>query len=469
MGKYKDFLKNIGLISISNFGTKILTFLLVPLYTSALTTSEYGIYDFFVTTISLLGPILTLNIAEAVIIFALNNKYDIYDVYSSGFWCFLIGSIILLIIIYINNISGLSLYIKQYWLLFYLLFLFTWYLELVNAFARGIERVKEYAVAGVLGTVIIVILNILFLLYLKAGLVGYFLANIIGVACQSFYLTIKLKTYKYIRLLHVGNKIFREMIAYSLPLIANAISWWVNNASDRYVVIAISGMAANGIYSVSYKIPSILNAVQSIFNQAWSISAVKNLNEDKNEHFFSNIYNIYCCIMCVCCSLLIILDKPIAKFLYANNFYSAWKYVPFLLISVVFGSLSGYAGGIFSSVHNSKTLAITTSIGAVVNLVFNFAFVYLIGPLGAAISTMISFYLVWLIRIKLLNKYIMLTRHKFKEYIAYGTLLVQAIFLLVINESVISLFVQLLLFVVILATFWSEIKLILSRICKFHA
>ena len=70
---YKYLLKNIGLLTLSNFGTKILLFLLLPLYTSILTVEEYGLYDFINTTITLLIPVLTFNISEAVIRFLLEK------------------------------------------------------------------------------------------------------------------------------------------------------------------------------------------------------------------------------------------------------------------------------------------------------------------------------------------------------------------------------------------------------------
>ena len=58
MGKYKYLFKNIGIMTISNFGTKILSFLMVPLYTNLLSTSEYGTYDLYQTTLFLFVPIL---------------------------------------------------------------------------------------------------------------------------------------------------------------------------------------------------------------------------------------------------------------------------------------------------------------------------------------------------------------------------------------------------------------------------
>lgn len=55
MGKYKYLFKNIGIMTISNFGTKILSFLMVPLYTNLLSTSEYGTYDLYQSKRFILG------------------------------------------------------------------------------------------------------------------------------------------------------------------------------------------------------------------------------------------------------------------------------------------------------------------------------------------------------------------------------------------------------------------------------
>lgn len=84
MKKYKYLLKNIGLLTVSNFASKILSFLLVPLYTSILTTKEYGVYDIFNTTVLLLIPIFTIDIVDAVLRFSLDDKVDNNDVYTIG-------------------------------------------------------------------------------------------------------------------------------------------------------------------------------------------------------------------------------------------------------------------------------------------------------------------------------------------------------------------------------------------------
>lgn len=76
MNKYKYLFKNIGLLTLSNFATKLLSFFLVPLYTSVLTMGQYGTYDLFNTTIGVLIPILTLNILDAILRFGMDKAYD---------------------------------------------------------------------------------------------------------------------------------------------------------------------------------------------------------------------------------------------------------------------------------------------------------------------------------------------------------------------------------------------------------
>lgn len=76
MNRYKFLFKNIGLLTLSSFATKFISFFLIPLYTNILTTTEYGIYDLFNATIGVLLPILTLNIQDAVFRFSMGDEYD---------------------------------------------------------------------------------------------------------------------------------------------------------------------------------------------------------------------------------------------------------------------------------------------------------------------------------------------------------------------------------------------------------
>lgn len=466
MGKYKYLIKNMGLLTLSSFATKLLSFFLVPLYTSVLSTGEYGTYDLFNTTIGLLFPILTLDIQEGVLRFALDKDNDNRDVFAIGARCFWVGSGIVTLFVGINHIVCLIPILDQYAFEFLFLYIVSSLSGIVSYYARGIGDVKEISISSVLASIISICCNLIFLLLLKIGLLGYFLATILGSGIQIVYLCSRLKIWGVLFSRKTNNRLRKEMIQYSSPMVANAVSWWINNASDRYVVTAISGMAMNGIYSVSYKIPSIISVLQSIFGQAWSISAVEELDTKDASGFYINIYNLYNYMLVLACSGLILLDKPLAKILFANDFYKAWEYAPFLLISTVFSGMSAFIGGLFSALKKSTSFAQTSVITAVVNTIGNLILVFLIGPIGAAISTAASYFLMWVLRIRIIRKDIDLRVNFKRDILAYVIITLQAILLLTVGkESTFSLY-QLIAVIAIIFVFKNEMKKIIGIIKK---
>lgn len=459
----KRLVKNIGFLSISQFSTKILTFFLVPLYTSILSTNQYGVYDLFTTTIGLLIPIFTLHIVEAVLRFSLEPNRRPTDVFTNGIVIESCGGIVLSVFILVNKFTNIIPAINEYLVYFILMFIAEVIYQFFTYFSRGINDVLAISIAGIISTVVVISTNIVFLLVLKKGLEGYFLATILGNISAMIFLFFRLKIWKYICIKSIEYKLCREMLGYSAPLILNQISWWINNASDRYIVIAVCGVAANGVYSIGYKIPNILSTLQGIFNSSWVLSATQDYDENDSKGFFSSTYATYNFLMTVTCSLIIVMTKLIAKLLYAKEFFEAWKYVPFLTIAVVFGALSGYLGGIFTAVKDTKAISLTTLFGAIINICLNFLLVNRIGPLGAAIATMLSGYAIFVVRYIWSKKYIKFKINFIRDNLSYCLLLIQSLLLLFLNDILlISTQCVLSLFVVLLYN--KEIKAVLELI-----
>ena len=462
-GKYRYLLKNIGLMTISNFASKILSFLLVPLYTNVLMTSEYGVFDFYVTSILLLTPLLSSNILDAVMRFSLDKNSNPNDVFSIGLRYCIIAVFACLLLTIVNLRMHIIETLTMYPVYFILYFTFSLLQDLMNQFARGLEKISDVAVGGIINSVVVVSLNIYFLIYLKLGVNYYFLSYIIAFAITSVYLIVRLKVWRYIVPCEHNDTLKKGMISYSRPLILQNIGSWINNLSDRYIVTWLCGTAANGIYSISYKIPSMLTVFQTIFNQAWTISAVKSYNDDQ-DNFYTKIYRMYNLGTVVLCSILIIMDKLIARILFAKEFYEAWKYAPFLIISVVFNSMAGLLGGVLIAAKKSNEIAITTVVGASVNTVLNIAFVLLWGPVGAAIATLISYFLVWITRIITIHRIIKIRINLGRDIFVYIVLLLQAVMLLWLPSSIFLYFGQLFCFCLIICLMLKDIKLLSGSI-----
>ena len=223
------------------------------------------------------------------------------------------------------------------------------------------------------------------------------------------------------------------------------------------------GLAENGIYSVASKIPSILNIFQTIFNQAWTLSAVKDFDPEDKNGFFTNTYKAYNCMMVVVCSGIIVFDKILAKFLYAKDFYVAWKYVPWLTISILFGAMSGYIGGLFTAVKDSRIFAKSTIYGAITNIILNLLFVPRLGALGAAIATTVCYLEVWFIRYKQSKKYIKLKINWMRDSIAYILLVIQAVVLLVIEQNYILYLIEIMIFTCIVLLYMKDIYAMIKK------
>ncbi len=465
MDRYKYLLKNIGVLTLSSFATKLLSFFLVPLYTNILSTTEYGTYDLFQTTIGVLVPILTLNIQEAVLRFALDKNYDREALVTVSVRYILLSCGVVLAGLVINGMFGFSATVEQYAVFFFLIFFLQVLSGIVLAYTRGIERIAELSVSSVIASAVIIGCNVLFLVGLKWGLKGYFLANIIGPSVQCLYLIIRSKMLHSTHLTRDYKKEEKEMLEYSKPLIANSIAWWVNNTSDRYIVIFFCGLAENGIYAVGSKIPSILNLFQSIFNQAWAISVVKDFDPEDKSGFFTNTYKAYNCMMVILCSAIIVADKMLARFLYAKDFYLAWRFVPWLTIAIVFGALSGYLGGFFSAVKNSKIFATSTIIGAVTNLILNLIFTPVYGAMGAAVATAICYFIVWIFRYHQSKKYIRIRINIKRDLLSYVLLAVQGTVLCLFDGSVMY-GAESIIFLTICLLYISDITQVIKKILR---
>ena len=198
--KNKYLIKNIGLFTIGSFGSKILSFLLVPLYTAVLSTSEFGTVDLITSTASLLTPILLLSIFDATLRFGMDSNYKKEDVLSTSINIAIKGSLILLIgilIVYITkivNISGL-----------YLIFLWVYFVlgaisQIFNLYLRAKNQAAVIAISGILCTFITCIGNIVLLLVLKYGIIGYMISNTIGILVQNVFQLLAGIIYKYIKI-----------------------------------------------------------------------------------------------------------------------------------------------------------------------------------------------------------------------------------------------------------------------------
>ena len=396
MDKYKKLLSNTLILTIGTFASKLLVYFLMPLYTAILSTEEYGTADLIANAANLLIPFCCIGITHGVFRFAADDDENNKVVFSSGVSVLLISSAIFVLL------SPLISFIPNFQSYAWLIALYVVssnFHTLAKEYIRAKGRMKLYAVQSILGTALVIAFNLLFLIPMKLGVTGYVLSVAVADALGTVFLVIYAKLYRDFSFKLVSKFKIKEMLRYSLPMMPTTVIWWITNVSDRFIVTYICGSAANGLYSAAYKIPTVIALVAGVFNEAWQVSAISE-SKDKDEvsNFFSAVFEKYQAILFLGCSLLIPFTPLATKILLNQSYFTAWTFMPVLLLATVFSSLVTFIGTIYTVKKKTMMSLFTAAAGAGLNIVLNILMIPSMGAQGAGIATAISYFAVFTLR-----------------------------------------------------------------------
>lgn len=405
MTKQKELLKNTVIILLGKISTQFVSFLLLPLYTSVLPTSDYGMVDLVTTYIGLLAPLVSLQLENAIFRFLIDARNDenkkkmiITNAYITVFFVCMLMIVLFIIFSFFINVQY-----KFYILTMILAMIFS---NITLQTARGNGNNIDFSVGSVIAGASTIILNVLFLVVFKTGIIGMFLSLIIANVLCGMFLVIKEKIYLYIDFNMFNRKPRNKLLKYSLPLIPNGLMWWIINVSDRTIISIVMGTAANGIYSVSNKFSNIIVQIYNIFNLSWTESASVHIEDEDRDVFFSKtiqkIFEIFATL-----SLIMIAGMPILFPIFVNeNYNDAYNYIPILVISSLLNVFVGLISVIYVAKKMTKKIAQTSMWAGIINLVINLILIRYIGIYAAAISTAISFATMSIYRYIDIRKYV---------------------------------------------------------------
>lgn len=396
MSIYKKLINNSLIFAVGSLGSKLIVFLLVPLYTYYLSKNEFGTVDLLTITINLLIPIFSLSISDAVLRFVMDKNYDKKQVLNNSFFISILG---FLIILFLYPLIKLLFPFRLYIGYFYVILLFQTIYLILTQYIRANGMIKLFALTGIFHAFVLFIFNIIFLAGLKMSIDGYLFSTIIAYVLASLLIIIYAKVYNDFDVKKINIPLMRKMLLYSIPLMPNAIMWWIMSFSDRYLITYFLGLSANGLYAVASKIPIILTIINSVFFQAWQMSAIEEANSKEKSEFFSKVFNTFSILMLISTSLLLVLLKTIMTVLVSEDYYESWKYIPFLLLGVVFSSYASFLGTNYIASKKTSGVFKTSIIGAGINIIANIILIPKLGINGAALATMISFAVIWILRI----------------------------------------------------------------------
>lgn len=401
----KDLIKNTIIIMLGKFCTQFIVFLLLPLYTAYLTTEEFGTVDLIITYVSLLAPLISLQLENGIFRFLIderqkNTKAAKYI--TSSMYC-----LILLMILGVTIIFLLSLFFNiNYVYYLCILIITTMMSNYMLQISRGFGDNIGYSVGSMVAGISNVALNVYFIMFLHIGFYGLFLSQIISNILCSLFLLLRIKIYSYISINNYSKKELYELLKYSLPLIPGNICWWIVSISDRVILSNMIGYSSNGIYSVSNKFSNAFITIFNMFNISWTESAALHINDKDKDEFFSAVVNRMFKIFSHFAIIIIIIMPFVFNIFVKNDFIEAYNYIPFLMLGSIFNVLLGLISPIYIAKKMTKKIAITSFSAGVINIAINLLLVGSIGIWAAVISTVISYAIMSIFRLIDIRKYV---------------------------------------------------------------
>jgi len=405
LDRYKTLAANTIILGLGQFGSKFLVILMMGFYQAALGKTGYGEINNIIDTATLLMSVATLSIGESIIRFGLDSAYDNKQVFSVGLRVTSCGLVVCLLFVPLiglfSNIfpdnSVLTLLKDYAWIT--ILYVTTGSFKSTCAlFVRSAGYVRLYAIDGIMTTIMNILFNLVLLFWLQLGNVGYLLSVIFADICSIVFLWVTAHLNRYFILFGLSREYIRSMLRFCLPMIPTAMMWQIINVSGSFFVSEMIDFGANGLYKTAFKLPSMISIFSGIFSQAWNMSAITENNSRTIASFYTNVFNIFQSFVYVLAGGLMLVIKPAIQIISDPEFYSAYLYTPFMILSVAFTCFSTFMGSVYVASKQSMRSMTTAAIGAGTNVVLNIVLISLLGLQGASLSAFISFLIIFIIR-----------------------------------------------------------------------
>lgn len=396
MLKINSFIKSSVFYSFGILGSKAVLFVIVPFLSFYLEQSQLGQYDLILVSITFLTPLITIQISDGVYRFLLEVEEEKTHkkIVSTA-----LGVLLLCYAIFAIIASVLNLWIDYaYFYEFIILQLTSCLYVFTQQLFRGLKNNKWYGIMGAINTLLILSLTVLFIVVLQQGVRGLLIVLIITQIITIILALLFSKISFGVSLYSINRVEAKRLIVYSWPLLPNALSWWLIDLGNRYIILIFLNEQYNGVYAIAARYAGIVAIVNSVFILTWQDYVI---STDKNSTNFnlSKAFNRFIILELSLIISLSTLSKTIVQFTTPNSYHDAGNYLSILLMSTGLSAFCAFLGAVYLKQKNTKGIFATTIIGALVNIVFSIIFIKSLELYAVAIGSLLGFLITLCLRL----------------------------------------------------------------------
>ena len=398
MSDYKLIIHRIGLIGIVNLVVSLGSLILLPILTKNLSLEDYSIWAQIQVTIGFFVPLATLGLASASDVFLAGEKEK--EKVSKGFFSIFIivcfSSLLLSIIFFILSESlAIAIFGGSKSGHFVKLASSLIFLGGINAtmdmFFATFQKIKIRSSLILIETIFQIIL-IVSVLSAGFGLNGAIISLII-VKIILFIIKLLLVNSQ-IKIGFPNLMLMRDYLIFSMPLIPAILSTWTYNLSDRYIIGYFLDIGNVGIYSASYGLGNMVSLFYGPISIIFLPTLSKLYRDKKNDEIishFNNLSKLYLMLAIPSMFGLSILSKKLLIALTTSDFTDGFVVIPIIAMGTILFNYGSINANILILHKQTKKFALITLFSAIINLILNIVLVPMVGIIGAAFATLMTF------------------------------------------------------------------------------
>ena len=390
--------------------TKLISFILLPLYTNYVAVSDFGYYDLAISILGVVVPVVFLEIWTGTLRFSLEKEDD------EGKRKVVNNSII---------IAGgcAAIYFLLYFVAFIVLrfeqsiyiFLYSvfWVFQLMYlSIARAYGQNALYASSGVISVAVNTFVSIIAVFLLDGDVAALYIGMCASFAVQAVIIDRKTKIVKNFKVSDFDKALCRELIRFSFPLSFNSIINWLLEGCNKLIITGVLGSAANGIYAIGNRLSNVLNLLVSVFILSWQESIFRISNQDEKNRVYNSCINSFTKVVGGCLVLLLPVMKIMFPFLIGTEYREVYGLIPFLLLAIYMNALCSVVSPLFAAEKQTKYSFYTKIVMAATNLIVILSTIGKIGLYSSPIALILANFVGLIVQLLFAKKFVVIKMKK---------------------------------------------------------
>ncbi len=400
---YKKFTNDLILSAIYYFLLTIRALIFLPIISKTLGSQGYGIWSIIMVTISLLQPVLSLNLSYGFTRFLPANKKNVSKT-REDFLSVLItvsgwSLIIVMFLLVFERFFATLLFGSQEFIMFIraiiILLPAIALILLFMDYYRSLRRMNVYVTLGALQIVLEVSSILIFIGLLHRSLIEAF-----NVFIMANYLILFIQVVLVLKEIGLSFPRFshlKEYFKYSLPILPVRLSSWAVRSIDRYFIVLMVGLSAVGIYSASYAVAGMISLFMAPFSLILP-PIVAELYDARDEItlndtiFYSYKYVLFFSVPAAFGVFLV--GDQVLLLITSSEFVE--PLMTNLLMGIVAASITCMSVYVvftpmIGAIKKTYLNTIFWTMSAMINISLNFLLIPSLGLIGAAVATLASY------------------------------------------------------------------------------